>query len=776
MSVNKYNAIVQTTAKDEEHIINEWIVHHILLGFEHIYIYDDYSKIPITETIKKLPSWILGKVTVYRLEKKDYEFNNEIFLDSKYYNKEIYKKECDFKQKYFLNYFLIDHKYISKWCFFCDVDEFIYIKEDTNINDFLNKYENYDKLFIPWLTYGSSFHIDQPKGLVIENFIYHDKEYHTQGKSIIKLSEISYIHDVHEICFSNKCIKYDSKIKLFDLPIHINHYQINSIKTFLKRKIRPHIGEIKCDMRPANHMYIFLTLFNNIKTNIMNKYIGPINLILQNNNINNNINNNKNNIDYINAFYCNNRYIYKCENYELLTEMLQSDNLRYCKRNELNHLYDNIPGDFDVKMYISFNPDLESFNDDAATVNHYSIHGWKEGRKFKDKHFCKEFFANKYNFDFNDINLYSYYINDIRQLKNNYFSNYIDNINFTKNNHINYIFLVNHDSTLFGANHYTYLLYNYLNKKYANTNIKILLCEIEYNYNLYDKYNISKENVLEYQDDPTLLYLLYNKIKPKVVYLNSCNWAIVKLYKYIPESIRILHSHEIFDHYLLAKQNIPDFVVSDIIAQQYFKYYKKIPQIQPPFLTDIDNILLLANENIENICNRFGNLDSSKITIGMCGQIRERKNYELFISISQNYLDYNFVWVGDNSDIFDDYKNIYHIKSTNNPYKYYKKIIDYFILFSKQDPCPYVILENILLESNIITFNKNIFYHHNNLLKDIYFSYDGEINFDNCKYMINNYVSGKKNNTTNNGYEYINKYFSGPNIVEKKIEEMILNN
>ena len=88
---NKYNLIIQAIAKDEDHIINEWIVHHILLGVEHIYLYDDFSKIPITEAIKNLPSWILDKVTVYRLEEND-NYYNEAFLNSKYYDKKLYEK------------------------------------------------------------------------------------------------------------------------------------------------------------------------------------------------------------------------------------------------------------------------------------------------------------------------------------------------------------------------------------------------------------------------------------------------------------------------------------------------------------------------------------------------------------------------------------------------------------------------------------------------------------------------------------------------------------
>jgi len=180
-SKNNYNLVIQTMAKDEDHIINEWIVHHILLGVEHIYLYDDFSKIPITEAIKNLPSCILDKVTVYRLEENDSIFYNETFFNSQYYNKELYEKSNKIKQFYFLNYFLIDHKHISKWCFFCDVDEFICMNNDTNIHDFLENYNDYNNLYIPWLIYGSSYHIEQPKGLVIENFTMHKNNYYSWG-------------------------------------------------------------------------------------------------------------------------------------------------------------------------------------------------------------------------------------------------------------------------------------------------------------------------------------------------------------------------------------------------------------------------------------------------------------------------------------------------------------------------------------------------------------------------------------------------------------------
>ena len=60
-------------------------------------------------------------------------------------------------------------------------------------------------------------------------------------------------------------------------------------------------------------------------------------------------------------------------------------------------------------------------------------------------------------------------------------------------------------------------------------------------------------------------------------------------------------------------------------------------------------------------------LDTNKITIGMCGSMCERKNYKLFIEVSKHFPNYNFLWIGDTQNIFDNYQNIFHIKSTHNP-------------------------------------------------------------------------------------------------------------
>lgn len=65
-----------------------------------------------------------------------------------------------------------------------------------------------------------------------------------------------------------------------------------------------------------------------------------------------------------------------------------------------------------------------------------------------------------------------------------------------------------------------------------------------------------------------------------------------------------------------------------------------------------------------------------------------------------------------------------------NVYKYLYQLVDLFISFSITDPCPFVIIENILLETYTLTFPPNIYYDHKNpLIKKFYIEYPNQINY-----------------------------------------------
>jgi hypothetical protein len=200
--------------------------------------------------------------------------------------------------------------------------------------------------------------------------------------------------------------------------------------------------------------------------------------------------------------------------------------------------------------------------------------------------------------------------------------------------------------------------------------------------------------------------------------------------------------------------------------------------VQPTFLNDINDIIEKGKIIPSNFGNSYGEFDNTKICICMAGQITDRKNYKLFVTTAEIFPEYNFLWIGGSENqthIFSNKKNIYHIPYTENPYAYYNNIVDYFILFSTFDPCPFVVLENIIFSTPIITFKENIFTDHTSILiSDIYHECDGKVELKNTIDAINTYVKNKKNinNTNHNNHiKYVVDNFSSPvqinNIISK---------
>ena len=360
---------------DDTHIINEWIIHHIInINIDHIYIYDDRSKKSINKTISILPEDIRKKVTVITIEDDINFYNHNDFKNSIYYDMELYIKSENVKQIYFHNHFLKNYKNVSKWCYLCDVDEFIYLNNNIELDNILNEYNSFDVIFIPWLIYGSSFHIDQPEGLVIDNFKYHSNKYHKIGKSFYKMNNINYISNPHIINNNHTCFQFSYTEKLFDLPIHINHYQINSVKTYISRKLKLEIGYVGGKIRDPNDIFLFMLSNNDMYSNTMNKFSENINIILKKDN-SNKLEDNLNIIYCSNCLYINEKLIFNISTYDELLKILNSDKIKYQEFKSI------LPHDFNVDSYRLLNKDLNNLTD-SELMNHYTVFGSNENRKY----------------------------------------------------------------------------------------------------------------------------------------------------------------------------------------------------------------------------------------------------------------------------------------------------------------------------------------------------------------------------------------------------------
>lgn len=369
-----------------------------------------------------------------------------------------------------------------------------------------------------------------------------------------------------------------------------------------------------------------------------------------------------------------------------------------------------IPNDFNYKEYIYLNKDLRYITSEDEAKQHYLLYGKNENRIYKDI-LPDDFNIFNYkllNSDLNNLDNYELVLHYIKYGKD-------ENRKYLINK--KYIFFINHDPSLTGAPIFLYDYVVYLEEKNLIDNI--IIFDVYRNEKLYSIYKnrLKNDPIYHYNDNDILIKYIRN-YDPIFIYSNSLSIITrnLDLYKEFKSKI-IFHFHETLD--FLNSQNSNGsyddyidnkiYVVSEKILNDYKDYFNfSNIRVFPPFIssTKLNKLERLSNENIDiNILNN--------ITFCMIGTRIFRKGYDIFINIAKELPEYNFIWIGDNFDNkLEKYSNIYQIEHTDNPFKYFK-YIDYLLLTSREDPCPYVILESLYFGISCIVLDKNIKYDHN---------------------------------------------------------------
>lgn len=402
-----------------------------------------------------------------------------------------------------------------------------------------------------------------------------------------------------------------------------------------------------------------------------------------------------------------------------------------------------LPPGFKPEIYKFYNPDLRDIESVAELEKHYSFHGGEDGRAYCDDLFDGEFFQVEN--AVSNYRGYRDYVRDIRQHKSLYTKSYAASfLGLVKD-----IVLVSHDSSLYGATHSLYTLAKHL--KGLNKNFVIL--DTSSNIDLVNKYGLDESDVISYHADPTILYWLCTNIKSRVILFNSVNFSMSKVYPWLNSEKVVLFSRETKGAYDTYFERVPHYVLSPAISASY----RDIPRAQTPILSDFLRSRI-DSELLEDVW--LENLDQSKITLGMCGSVCARKNYRLFLEVAEKLPDYNFVWIGGES-LTTESKNVFHVKESKYPYKYYK-LLDYFVLFSEEEPFGNVVIENLYAGNKVLSFKKNIYYNFKDALTaDSYFEFDGRITLENAVNHIKDKAYYKVNKTEHSlGREYVLKNFS----------------
>lgn len=213
-----YYATICAIAKDEEYFIKEWVEYHLSVGFEHIYVYDNNSAVPISKT--PFEHIDAGVTTVIDFP-SDTDQQRAAYMD------------C--LQQYGNN---------SRWMAFIDIDEFIVPKSKNDIRDILDDYIEYGGFAIHWKMFGSQGRKSRPAGGVIKNY---DKVVLSDShvKSIVQPSRVDRVFTPHSFGYKNGyfCVNEDyipvASFQSYHVSktVQVNHYYYKSREDF-EEKIR----------------------------------------------------------------------------------------------------------------------------------------------------------------------------------------------------------------------------------------------------------------------------------------------------------------------------------------------------------------------------------------------------------------------------------------------------------------------------------------------------------------------------------------------------------
>ena len=229
----KFKFVIMAIFKDEEHYIEEWLIHHINQGVQHFYL---YCNDPFPLKYNNIFNKFSHKITLIPWVDK---FNNGV----KTIQKQAYTHciQSFYEQFHFI--------------MMLDIDEFIVnINKNDTVIDFLNTLDyNTEALKVQRFNFDSNGHVIKPHGNVMDNYTNSEKIC-SSYKTIANIHFVNkhlFFFGVHDFNLINKGKIYNkylnysyngfpnkcSSISVNEIPLVINHYYSKSDQENNKRKL-----------------------------------------------------------------------------------------------------------------------------------------------------------------------------------------------------------------------------------------------------------------------------------------------------------------------------------------------------------------------------------------------------------------------------------------------------------------------------------------------------------------------------------------------------------
>jgi hypothetical protein len=225
----KQKSVICAIVKNEQRFIREWVEYYLKIGFERLYIYEDYGSDSHKEQL--LDYIENGQVILSNLEETG-------FIP-------LYKKGTIVQNRLYKKFFeMCKNKEIdADWVGFFDVDEFMMFEDGWNLERLEEEFSDCGGVLLSWRCFGANGHLKRPEGKVVDNYTTHmpdgfklDAHWQWNVKSLVNIKKCKSMKHIH---IFNGCEFTDHRnTATGDLTFEkawINHYYSKSWEDYLDR-------------------------------------------------------------------------------------------------------------------------------------------------------------------------------------------------------------------------------------------------------------------------------------------------------------------------------------------------------------------------------------------------------------------------------------------------------------------------------------------------------------------------------------------------------------
>lgn len=226
---SKKISVVCAIVKNEQRFVREWVEHYLNIGFDKLYIFEDFGS---DTHEKKIADYIDGgKVVLTNLDKSGmlphYKKGTRV-------QRELYRRFLERCKK----------EKLADWCGFFDVDEFMMFEEGWNLARLEEEFKDTAGVLLSWRLYGANGHLKRPEGGVVESYTtslpdgskLDSCSVQWNLKSLVNIHNCKGMRHIHVF---NGCVMTNGK-RLFDCDLcfekaWLNHYYTKSWEDYLDR-------------------------------------------------------------------------------------------------------------------------------------------------------------------------------------------------------------------------------------------------------------------------------------------------------------------------------------------------------------------------------------------------------------------------------------------------------------------------------------------------------------------------------------------------------------